>query len=354
MSYQAALDQDTASPVAMTVDEAVTNLPAIVDADERAIAEGEAAAEKFGRSREQILPMARGLAAAKRKYPETQQFGDWLDGSAYSRLGKNDRAAVISIGEQLDEHEATIVKFLASTDLISPQTIWSELREKVEAPKKARPAPKVDPSYYDSKSAGDLDEAAPAATADTPAPDEKSTKPAESKPRPTNDGPKASRPHELYGTNKKFDLVVLTPSRDHLARARDANLAALGECLPLREHVGEAAAVVIAVKLTDLPVVIDRLLPTCGFKRPTRVLLLGQPKFADVVNARVLVTAERGDITFSAPEGWLDDTTDPVDLAEGLYEASDTLHLFAAAAAKDNQARLVIVGNDSWKKWPVL
>jgi hypothetical protein len=39
--------------------------------DDQLIADGEAAVERFKKSRDQILPMARGLAAAKRKYPAT-------------------------------------------------------------------------------------------------------------------------------------------------------------------------------------------------------------------------------------------------------------------------------------------
>jgi hypothetical protein len=147
--------------------------------------------------------------------------------------------------------------------------------------------------------------------------------------------------------------VVLTPGKDDLARLRDANLDKLGECLPVREHVGDAAAIVIAAKVIDLPVVIDRLLPLCGFNRPKRILLRSQPASPDVIGAKVLVTAERGDIAFREPPGvWLDDAADPIDAAEGLYEASSTLHLFATAKAKKAEWRCVVVGNDSWKKLP--
>jgi hypothetical protein len=165
-----------------------------------------------------------------------------------------------------------------------------------------------------------------------------------------------AKPHELYGTDKRFDLVVLTPGKDDLARLRDANLDELGECLPVRKHVGDVAAVVIAAKVTDLPVVIDRLLPLCGFNRPKHILLRHQPASPDVIDAKVLITAERGDIAFrEPPEVWLDAADDPVDVAKKLYEGSNTLQLFAAAKAKKaDDARCVMVGDDSWLKWPVL
>jgi len=70
--------------------------------DERLIQEGEAAVEHYTKeidsARRQILPMARGLCAAKRKYPATQAFGGWLQGSPYWKIGQTDRAALIQIG----------------------------------------------------------------------------------------------------------------------------------------------------------------------------------------------------------------------------------------------------------------
>jgi hypothetical protein len=318
--------------------------------DDRLIREGEDAAERYHKSREEILPMARGLAAAKRKHPATREFGAWLKGSPYSKIGDQDRAALIKIGEQLVRNEGVVVEFLRATDLISPQTISAEID------KKLRPQLHIKPTYYLSKSGHGSEEANQPAS-------EKATEPESGDAEPDADPPpiKAAEPgasskaHGLYGTGKRFDLVVLTPGKDDLARLRDANLDKLGECLPVREHVGDAAAIVIAAKFTDLPVVIDRLLPLCGFNRPKRSLLLGQPASPDVIDAKFLVIAERGGIAFrEPPEVWLDEAADPIDVAEGLYEASSTLHLFATAKAKKAERRCVIVGNDGWKKLPVV
>lgn len=174
------------------------NGPAIND-NERLIREGEAAAEQFNRSREQILPMARGLLAAKRKYRATRDFGNWLQRSSYSRIGKQDRAALIKIGEQLDEHEEVVVEFLRATDLISPQTISAEID------KKLRPQLHVKPTYYLSKSghgpadANRPDDATPDAA---PSADDEPIEPIAS-----------AKPHEFYGTNDRVDLIVLTPRK---------------------------------------------------------------------------------------------------------------------------------------------
>ena len=318
--------------------------------DDQLISDGEAAAERYHKSRDQILPMARGLLAAKRKHPATRKFNAWLKGTThYSRIGDHDRAALIKIGEQLDEREDVVVEFLKGTNLVSPQTIWVEIKKKLQ------PQPTLTASNcYDSNSADDPTDADASAAEDGSESGE--TEPDADPPPIKAAEPEASaKSHKLYGTGKRFDLVVLTPGKDDLARLRDANLDKLGECLPVREHVGDAAAIVIAAKVIDLPVVIDRLLPLCGFNRPKRILLRGQPASPDVIDAKVFVTAERGDIAFREPPGvWLDEAADLVDVAEGLYEASSTLHLFAAAKAKKAESRCVIVGGGSWKKLPVV
>ena len=57
--------------------------------------------------------MALGLCAAKRKYPATQEFGNWLQTSPYRKIGQNDRAALIKIGE----HEEFASRFIRTTSL---------------------------------------------------------------------------------------------------------------------------------------------------------------------------------------------------------------------------------------------
>jgi hypothetical protein len=106
--------------------------PIVPSVDDELIREGEAAVERFKQSREQILPMARGLAAAKRKYRATQEFGDWLKGSRYWDLGGTDRAALINIGDQLDANEHVIVGVLADFHrLTSPRSIWMRIAERL-------------------------------------------------------------------------------------------------------------------------------------------------------------------------------------------------------------------------------
>ena len=103
---------------------AVSNL-----SDERLIREGEAAVDGYNKdlrtARARIMPMARGLLAAKRKYPATQEFGDWLHTSSYREIGDTDRAALINIGK----HEVFAEKFVRTTSLFSPGSIWDAIAE---------------------------------------------------------------------------------------------------------------------------------------------------------------------------------------------------------------------------------
>jgi hypothetical protein len=105
------------------------SVPVIVLDDERLIREGEEAVAAYNNdiknARSRIIPMARGLLAARRRYPANRDFGEWLKVSPYGDVGDTDRAALIQIGE----HDEFAAKFVRTTNLISPQTIWNAIEE---------------------------------------------------------------------------------------------------------------------------------------------------------------------------------------------------------------------------------
>jgi hypothetical protein len=86
--------------------------------------------------RQRILPLARGLCAAKRKYPATQAFGAWLQGSPYLKIGKDTRAALIKIGE----HEEIAGEFLLATAWDSPRAIWAAIERSLPSSAISHPA----------------------------------------------------------------------------------------------------------------------------------------------------------------------------------------------------------------------
>ena len=89
---------------------------------------GEGAARAFvsgaRRLKEHIEPMAHGLAEAKRRYPALVAFGEWVKGSAYADINKDDRAALVKLGENWNDDLAA--RF-AELDSYSPILIAREL-----------------------------------------------------------------------------------------------------------------------------------------------------------------------------------------------------------------------------------
>ena len=89
---------------------------------------GETAARAFARGtkklKEQIEPMALGLAEARRRFPSDPKFGEWLKDSAYAELNRTDRAALIQLGAKWDDDLAAR---LAELDSYSPQLIARKL-----------------------------------------------------------------------------------------------------------------------------------------------------------------------------------------------------------------------------------
>lgn len=133
-------------------------------------------------------------------------------------------------------------------------------------------------------------------------------------------------------------------------RADYAGAQTLKNCLPPHAHLEGSAAIVVAAKIHDLPVIADVLLPLAGFKRPTRVLLARRPASPDVTDAEVLIAAERGDIGSSAPEGWLDDVN-PIEIAEMLYRDASwtcTSSPPRRRRRRGKESRCVINSDDSW------
>jgi hypothetical protein len=320
--------------------------------NERLIREGEAAAERFGRSRDHILPMARGLAAAKRKYSATREFGAWLEGSRYSSLCAQDRAAMVKIGKHFDGHETAIVEFLVGTKLTSPQSIWTAIAAKLGlgpevaddcsdaidavdiVPEPERRSPTVDPSFYLSNSRD-------ASRDEGPSSEQARARASGARRKAaalTIEAPEG--PEDPWASGECFDLVLVSPSADDVRHLRTAQLDWLKHCLPLQRVVDKDVAVVVDTTIRDLPVIADVLLPLFGFtpgNRP-RVLMVRPPQSPDVTDTRILVAIESG-VEFTALEGWPDDAQ-RVDLAARLYpDVSRTLLVFGSTERDGWQCR---------------
>jgi hypothetical protein len=153
-----------------------------------------------------------------------------------------------------------------------------------------------------------------------------------------------------------FDLLLLTPDERELARLREdyGEAEALARCLPLHRVVGPDAIAVVSGWVRDLPVILDVVLPLCGFGRRPRVLLPRPPASPDVTDADVIVVAARGEARLSPVEEitWGDDPIEPTSVAELLVpDASGQLHVFARGAS---DGWTTLTGDETWVERPSL
>lgn len=98
------------------------------------VAVGETAVRAWMRGtrklRAYIEPMALGLAEARKRYPGDTEFGVWLKGSAYADVGKNDRLALINLGENWSDE---LVARIAEIPSSSARMIWEALSQSGKA-----------------------------------------------------------------------------------------------------------------------------------------------------------------------------------------------------------------------------
>lgn len=176
--------------------------------------------------------------------------------------------------------------------------------------------------------------------------------------RVSGEPPAAQKPRDLIAAGEEFDLLVLTPREKDLAhlRADYSDGSTLARCLPLHRLTAHDAAAIIMARMSDVPVIEDKLLPLCGFRRLSRVLLVQRPTCPDVTDAEVMITAEHGEMRLNPPEdgNWFDDAgpIDSLAIAARLFPAtSRRLHVFAPAQADGWHC---LVGDGSWAERPSL
>lgn len=171
-------------------------------------------------------------------------------------------------------------------------------------------------------------------------------------------GKVADTPSGHVDSHREFDLAVLTPTeQDFRTLGRDyADGTTLEQSLPrvrVLQH-NDDLALVVSGREADFPVIVERLLPLCGFRRVSKVLLARKPGTWDITDAEILVVAERGGMRFAWPQdsGWADGSgeIDVLAIANRLYpRAQRKLHVFAPALAEGWTS---FVGADSWTEEP--
>ena len=155
-------------------------------------------------------------------------------------------------------------------------------------------------------------------------------------------------PIASLGTDYK--VVLLTPDRARdLSEdySEDPNFLRLGS-----ELLVEDAVAVVTARLTDLPLIEDRLLPILGFSYASQVCLVRMPLHADVTGAEVIIIAHRKETAFKANFTWIADgkELDAKAVVERLLpDAGKKLHLFASEETHGSSDQwFSVVGNANW------
>lgn len=141
---------------------------------------------------------------------------------------------------------------------------------------------------------------------------------------------------KLIAERAQFDIIFIDP-RHQITMLDEYYVdgsGTLDRCLPIHLVMAPRSVAVVSTRIRHLAVVINELLPRCGFSRirriPARRTLFG----ADLRNAEVIVVAERGGTALPSFDDheWikLAVTLDPIEFAEHAYpSAKRRLHAFA-------------------------
>jgi hypothetical protein len=118
----------------------------------------------------------------------------------------------------------------------------------------------------------------------------------------------------------------------------------------VHEVISKEAVAIVHARVSDLPVIEDKLLSRCGFGSISKVLLVHDPLEPDVTDAEIVVVAVNGsdDRAHCSEFSWSanGEAIDPVLLAERLVpDSSGRLELFAKA---QRDGWLCIVGDANW------
>jgi hypothetical protein len=180
----------------------------------------------------------------------------------------------------------------------------------------------------------------------------KSGKRAKPTPSPVKEAGLPDSPRQQIETpTKEFGLVVATPTKSDIQLlARDLAYPDVGtpECMRVHEWTSSKAVLFVTSRTIDLPIVVQRLLPYCGFSRASHIFLLDNPEEHDITQCRVMTVASRGDYPLEADklsEGIANGLTPFAIAADLATEDDGRLHLFADRTFLGWTS---IVGADNW------
>lgn len=153
--------------------------------------------------------------------------------------------------------------------------------------------------------------------------------------------------------SRTFDLVLVTIqdpvdlrrlNQDWAIRQRFAELA--------HSLLADDATAIVVARMTDLPLIENKLLPMLGFEGPSNVFLVRPPAASNVTEAEVLAVVDRRRKPIASDFEWLaaDEDFNPNLIAEQLVPgANRKLHLFAPERIKATRGYwMAIRGDSNW------
>ncbi|NGX99249.1 MAG: hypothetical protein G4V63_29845 [Candidatus Afipia apatlaquensis] len=155
----------------------------------------------------------------------------------------------------------------------------------------------------------------------------------------------------LKASSGEFGLILATPSKSDirlLAQDIADQSVSTPRCLRVHERTADTAVLLVASLIVDIPVVVQRLLPYCGFSDASHVFLMEDAKGYDIARCAALTVASRGDYIVPASdlEKIVANRLSPLETAASLATEDDgRLHLFATGASHGWTS---IVGADNW------
>lgn len=118
--------------------------------------------------------------------------------------------------------------------------------------------------------------------------------------------------------------------------------------MKVHERTSSTAILLVISRIIDLPIVVRRLLPYCGFSSASHIFLLDSPKEHDVTQCHVMTVSARGDYPIAAAElsKAIAKGLGPLTIAADLATEDDgRLHLFAD---RTSPGWTSIVGSANW------
>jgi hypothetical protein len=169
----------------------------------------------------------------------------------------------------------------------------------------------------------------------------------------TSNGPlKRTADKNAEVSSHAHDVVFLEPNDRDIRRLNDDYPDELPPCLRVNELIAEDASAIVITRLIDLPIVVNKLLPYCGFDCPSRIMLAQDPNSRDVTNAEIVMVAVRGQKRFDLPENFAwPPIGEPIDInsivAALVPDVENKLHIFAS---DETEGWSSVIGEANWSQ----